>query len=177
MKYKKQAVDLTDLAMGIVILGIVVAVGANVLVNLQSNRLTDLETYSTANETVTASDDGTALTNTWFKDVTLVTNSTGGETVLASGNYSTSVSDFGVGTITFEADSPYLAEDVNVTYDAYNTTSRADYTLAGEAATGLAEYGNWFDIIVIVGVAALILTLIFMAFGGDRRSASLGVSY
>lgn len=90
---RKPAVDLTDLAIGIVVLGIVVSVGATVLINVRD-------------------------TNT-------------------------------------------------------NTTS-ASYTVADKAATGLAEYGNWFKIIVIVGVAAVILSLIFMAFG---RRAGGGTTY
>ena len=80
---KKSAVDLTDLAIGIVVLGIVVSIGATILLNVRDT----------------------------------------------------------------------------------NTTGDTAYNLAGAAATGLAEYGNWFDIIVIVGVAAVILSLIFMAFG------------
>jgi len=93
LELKKPAVDLTDLAIGIVVLGIVVSVGANVLINVRNT--------NTANDTA--------------------------------------------------------------------------YNLADKAATGLAEYGNWFKIIVIVGVAAVILSLIFMAFG--RRSASGGMTY
>ena len=54
-----------------------------------------------------------------------------------------------------------------------NTTSGVAYNLADDAATGIAEYGNWFKIIVIVGVAAVVLSLIFMAFG--RRGA--GTTY
>lgn len=46
-----------------------------------------------------------------------------------------------------------------------NTTDDTAYNLANAAAEGLAEYGNWFDIIVIVGIAAVIIALIFMAFG------------
>jgi len=57
-----------------------------------------------------------------------------------------------------------------------NTENNTAYNLAGAAATGLGEYGNWFDIIVIVGVAAVILSLIFMAFG-RRGGAGGGVSY
>ena len=85
-KLRKSAVDLTDLAIGIVVLGIVVSVGATVLLNVRDT----------------------------------------------------------------------------------NTTGDTAYNLAGDAATGLAEYGNWFKIIVIVGVAAVILSLIFMAFGRGR---------
>lgn len=92
MMYKKSAVDLTDLAIGIVVLGIVVSIGATILINVRDT----------------------------------------------------------------------------------NTTADTAYNLADAAATGLAEYGNWFDIIVIVGVAAVILALIFMAFG--RRGGG-GLTY
>lgn len=81
---KKNAVDLTDLAIGIVVLGIVVSVGATILINVRDT----------------------------------------------------------------------------------NTENTTAWNLSDDAATGLAEYGNWFKIIVIVGVAAVVLSLIFMAFRG-----------
>lgn len=56
-----------------------------------------------------------------------------------------------------------------------NTAATIAYNLADDAATGLAEYGNWFKILVIVGVAAVVLGLIFMAFG--RRAASTEGTY
>ena len=90
MKLQKSAVDLTDLAIGIVVLGIVVSVGATILVNVRDT----------------------------------------------------------------------------------NTTDGIAYNLANDAATGLAEYGNWFNIIVIVGVAAVVLSLIFLAFGGRTGGMS-----
>lgn len=92
IELRKQAVDLTDLAIGIVVLGIVVSVGATILINVRDTSDT-------------------------------------------------------------------------------NTTA---WNLADDAATGIAEYGNWFKIIVIVGVAAVVLSLIFMAFG--RRSGG-GMAY
>ena len=92
MEMKKSAVDLTDLALGIVVLGIVVSVGATILVNVQGT----------------------------------------------------------------------------------NTVNSVAYNVSGKAAEGLAEYGNWFKIIVIVGVAAVILALIFMAFG--RGTGTVGGS-
>lgn len=92
MEYKLQnsGVDLTDLAIGIVVLGIVVSVGATILVNVRDT----------------------------------------------------------------------------------NTANGVAYNLADDAATGLAEYGNWFNIIVIVGVAAVVLSLIFLAFGGRTGGMS-----
>ncbi len=89
LEFKKPAVDLTDLAIGIVVLGIVVSIGATVLLGVRDT----------------------------------------------------------------------------------NTTDDLAYNLANDAALGLAEYGNWFDIIVIVGIAAVILALIFMAFGRGSGSS------
>jgi len=175
MKHKTQAIDLTDLALGIVVLGIVVSIGANILISMQSSRLTDLTPYTTANYTTNATDSVT-LSNAWVSSITEVINVTGGDTVLATGNYSSTVDGFGIGTVVFDAGGTHYGTDVNITYSSYNTTSRADYTLAGDAAAGLGEYGNWFDIIVIVGVAALILTLIFMAFG-NRSGQNQSVAY
>ena len=89
---RKPAVDLTDLAIGIVVLGIVVSVGATILINVRDT----------------------------------------------------------------------------------NTSASTSWNVADKAASGLAEYGNWFKIIVIVGVAAVVLSLIFMAFG---RRAGGGTTY
>ncbi len=92
MKNKRGAVNLTDLAIGIVILGIVTSVGATVLINVRDT----------------------------------------------------------------------------------NTENDTAYNLSNDAAIGLGEYGNWFKILVIVGIAAVILALIFTAF---TRGGGGGVTY
>lgn len=173
MRNKKTAIDLTDLALGILVLGIVVTIGSTILVGMRDARLTELSTYTTANTTITGSNTtGTELANAYFKNIVSVTNTTGGET-LGAGNYTTAVNTVnGKGTITIVG-SQYDGQGLNVTYTSYNT-SRADYALADDAAAGIGEYGNWFKIIVIVGVAAVILALIFMAFG--RGASSVGDS-
>jgi len=173
MEKRKSAVDLTDLAIGILILGIIVAVGASILTNMKVARVSNLDTYQVANESISPDDGGTALSTTWVSSVNLCINGTGGEAI-STGNYTTSVnSNFGVGSIT-NITSQFSAEPWNCTYDVYNISS-PEYTLPDNASVGLAEYGNWFDIIVIVGVAAVILSLIFLAFG--RKSEGSGVSY
>ena len=48
------------------------------------------------------------------------------------------------------------------------------YNVSNDAASGLGEYGNWFSIIIIVSIAAVILALIFSAFGGK---GSTGATY
>ena len=95
LEIKKSAVDLTELALGIVVLGIVVSIGATVLLNVR--------------------DTGEQNTTQW--------------------------------------------------------------NLSNDAAAGLAEYGNWFTILVIVGIAAVILSLIFLAFGSKGNVGGGGVGF
>jgi len=172
--YKKSAVDLTDLAVGLVVLGIVVTIGSLIIVNLRDNTLTDLSVVTTGNETLAVTSPTSAvLTNTWGKSVVTVTNATGGE-VINSANYTATVSSLD-GSITLSNATASYAKPWNVTYQWYNT-SQADWTLANNASNGLLEFGNWFDIIVIVGVASVVLALIFMAFG-NRNQGSVAAAY
>ena len=174
---KNSAVDLTDLALGIVVLGIVVSVGSIILIGVRDTSLTDSSVYATANETVTGSNTtAVSLDNAWFNGITSVVNATDGAAV-GSGNYTTSINTAtGQGQF-LVVGSEFNGESLNVSYNSYNTTGNPAWTLGNDAALGLAEYGDWFDIIVIVGIAAVILALIFMAFGGRGASAGVGGSY
>jgi hypothetical protein len=165
-EYKKTAVDLTDLALGIVTLGIVVAIGATILIGIRNNQVTSLPTGQVVNETITANGAGATLTKGWVKSMVTVLNGTNAVTI-SSGNYTLSINAEGVGSLSnntcegsgFRCDGPWRA-----TYNVYNT-SDPRYALPQNASIGIGEYGNWFKIIVIVGVAALVLSIIFMAFG------------
>ena len=162
MKQKQNAVDLTDLAIGILVLGIVVTIGSSILISVRDSNLTDLATTSTLLEATTITTPGDTLANTWGKSVDFCMNTTSTQTIL-SGNWTTSISA-DTGTITITNATATNWEAVSCNYTTYDTT-RADWALPNDAATGIAEYGNWFDIIVIVGIAGLILSLIFLAFG------------
>jgi len=172
MEQRKQAVDLTDLSIGLVVLGIVVTVGASILLTTRDARLTDLDVSTVANETITLQTAGDTFANQWFIGVSQCINATGGE-IVTSGNYTTSVDAFGTGSIT-NATATYGGSNLNCTYTHYDLT-RADWASADKAATGVGEFGNWFTIIVIIGIAAVVLALIFMAFGG--RTGEGGVTY
>jgi len=179
---KKSAVDLTELAMGILIVGIIVSIGTVVLLNFRDSRLTSLSTVSVSNDTVLLADDSGAsqVSTAWFKSITSITNESGGETIAAE-NYTIAADSFGNGIITMASDSEYNATDLNVNYDYYNQ-SDTQWALPNSAALGLGEYGNWFTILVIVGIAAVILALIFLAFGskggiGSGGGVGAGVSY
>jgi len=173
MKTKQNAIDLTDLAIGILVIGIVVAIGSSILISVRDSTLTDLETVQYINESVPLTNAVTSdtLTNTWVKTVDVCYNATGGE-VIPTANYTVTIDDFGVATVANNTASDCIPW--NCTYTTYDTT-RADWALPNDAATGIGEYGNWFDIIVIVGIAGLILSLIFLAFGnrGGNDSAQL----
>jgi len=170
METKKNAVDLTDLAVGILVLGIVVTIGANILLGVRDSSLSSLPILTTANESVDISATGTdAFANTWVSSAsaTCINASNGG--AVAASNYTITVdAASGVGTITNVTTGTTWNYPWNCTYTTYDTT-QSDWAVANDAATGIAEYGNWFDIIVIVGVAAVILSLIFMAFGRSSQ--------
>ena len=175
---RKQAIDLTDLALAILVLGIVVTVGANILIGMRNNRLTDLSTLTATNETTWINRTTDTLANVWGNSVIECRgNFTGAGTTVAanttipSTNYTVTTSNLD-GTITLENATSYEYNDAACTYTYYDTTE-AQWALPNEAASGLSEYGNWFDIIVIVGIAGIILALIFMAFGNRTKSTAV----
>jgi len=175
MKLKKNAVDLTDLAIGILILGIVVTIGANILINVRDSQLTQLDTLSTTGESITGSNvTASVLDNPWFKTVDGVQNAT--NFVVPTSDYTVSADPVsGNGQLLLTDSSAHIGEALTVNYTYYDIT-QPSWAVANDAASGIAEYGNWFEIIVLVGVAGLILSLIFMAFGRQGEDSG-GVSY
>ena len=173
MKIKQNAVDLTDLAIGILVLGIVVTIGSNILISVRDSRLTELETNETKLEATSFIQAGDNLAHTWGKSVNACYNTTNGQLILP-GNYTATISP-DAGVIHVQNATTTLWSAVTCNYTTYDTT-RADWALPNDAATGIGEYGNWFDIIVIVGIAGLILSLIFMAFG-NRDNKGAGQNY
>lgn len=178
LEHKKAAVDLTALAIGIVVLGIAVSIGAVIIKGVGNSQITNAATYQVANESFSPTTAGAGLSQTWVKSIDTVYNTTGGQT-LSSGNWTQSInSDSGVATLTnstclLNAGSSCTAW--KVTYTVYNT-SDVRYAVPTKAVAGLGEYGNWFEILVIVGIAAVVLSLIFMAFGKSSGEGA-AVSY
>ena len=178
MQTKKNAIDLTDLALGIVILGIVVAIGSTVLQTYRDAQVTTLPTYSVNGETnnLTAQSGSTTLDVIWGKSVDFCQNIS---TAIPANAYSYSV-NAGTGVITLRnTSSVYNGQNILCNYTVYNV-SDTRFVLPDKANLGLGEYGNWFKIIVIVGVAALVLSLIFMSFGKGSMgggSSEIGGTY
>lgn len=177
MNQRKQAVDLTETAIGLLVLGIVISIGSWLLLTYRDTRLTDLSIGTTVNETTYFNSTGDTLSNSWVKSISVCYNRTAGNGVaIETGNYSSSISNYD-GTAQVLNATAVNWPNVSCTYTWYNT-SRADYQLANDSMLGIGEYGNWFKIIAIVSVAALILGMIFLAFGNRSSSVeNVGVSY
>ena len=173
---KKSAIDLTELALGILILGVTVSIGVVILTGVRDSTVESLPTYTVVNQTVTTvTASGEPLTTAWFKSITSVVNATNGN-VITSPNYTTTINGDGYANIySVTSQAAINNSDWKVTYQVYNT-SDVRFDLPYNGTLGLAEYGNWFKIIAIVGVSALILSLIFMAFG-NRDKSQMGGTY
>lgn len=174
METKNSAIDLTDLALGILVLGVVVTIGSLVLVNVRDNKLTDLPTITTTTNITGSNTTGTSLGNPYFKSFTSLVNASNTSQTVPASNYTVSAVDTvsGKATLTING-ATWNGKSMTVVYDSYDTT-QPEYDLPNDAAVGLGEYGNWFKIIVIVGISALILGLIFLAFG--RGAGTVGSS-
>lgn len=175
IEQKKSAIDLTELAIGILMLGIVVGVGAYLLGTFRDSRVESLPTYLVRNETIQANSSvAKTLSVGWVKSVDLVINKTVGNVITAA-NYSTSTAALtgsanGITTITPAAQTDSNNTQWDVSYTVYNV-SDPQWKVPDKATLGLQEYGNWYTILVVVGIAALILGLIFLVLG-NRNSAS-----
>ena len=175
MEFKKSAVDLTDLAIGIVVLGIVAAIGSTILLGVRNTTYADSDVVTVVNETVgnfttTATQ---TLDNVWVNALTGCKDATTGVS-LGTTNVTLSVnSENGLGTVTATGTPTTAGTIAKCDYTYYDVANNPAYDTADSAAIGLGEYGNWFDIIVIVGVAAVILGLIFLAFGRGSMNSSM----
>lgn len=175
---KKSAVDLTDMAIGIIVLGIVVSIGAIILVNYRDAQEDVIPSATTANESITTvNEQGDVLAATkaavCYKSTSICINET--NVVIAPGNYTVTKSLCSATIKTTAAvTAPYNDTTYKCTYTGGNA-SDPRWALANNASVGIGEYGNWFKIIVIVAVATVVLALLFMAFGRGSMSGGGGI--
>lgn len=68
--------------------------------------------------------------------------------------------------------------NVNTSYSYSSLLStKPDYTLSGNTASSLSEFGNWFSILVIIGVAGVVIFLIFTINGRNNNEVNIGGTY
>lgn len=181
------AVELTEFAIGVIVLGIVVTIGSSVFSNFKDAQVTNLPIGYVKSESITPTTNGANFSKTpllgWGRDVTECINGTAGPTI-RPGNYSVTV-DPNWGTMTITNNTAASGGEFVPSktawicnYTLYNTSDQR-YALPDKAGIGLGEYGNWFKIVVIVAISAVILGLIFSAFGrathgGEGGETSIG---
>ena len=171
---KNSAIDLTDVALSIVILGITVAVGTQIIGTYRDSRLTALPNYAVNNESQNVTTTGVELSTEWFQSVATATNESG--FTIPATNYTTSTNAFGKGTITADAGSPFASQNWNVSYNVANT-SDPQWAIANNAQVGLATYGDWYTIIVVIAIAGLVLGLLFLTLGNKGNNVTGGASF
>ena len=175
-EYRKSAVDLTELAIGLVILGIAVSVGATILVNVRDSQITNIGTQKVTAEALAVVDlkAGTAaLSSPYVVSITSCNNNSQSGIDITSANWVATTNANTHVTTLANATSAFIDKPWSCNYTISNL-SDPRFVLPNTASIGLNEYGNWFKIIVIVGVAAVVLALIFMAFGGKSVSGGDG---
>jgi len=138
------------------------------LVMLQSIRdidiVTQANTASVANESVTPTDAGTALAaNTNYAcaaTISQVLNDSGGIIEIAPGNYSVS------GCILTNLTSEYPSA-WNVTY-SYTYGDEA-YRAGNETVVGLGTVADFWEIIILAVVVSIVIGLLLTVFGGRKQ--------
>ena len=164
-------IDLSSFAVSILVLGIVAAIGAIVLTGFRD--VAPTTAYTIYNETLPSNVSNAAyayLKNPGCEGVSSCMNASNGANILP-GNYTVSVPTDTSQMCGIKANYAALVHSWNCTYTGGNISSPA-YDIANKAIIGVSEYQNWFKILVIVAVAALILGLIFLAF--KPKDSSMG---
>ena len=166
-KIIKNKGQLGGLATNVLIIGASAIILVMLLVILQDTRdldiLTKVNSATVTNESYTPTTAGAALTaNTapaCSAALSMVTNSSGDD--INSGNYTLNRCTLANTTSTFQT-------SWNVTYDY--TFGDIAYTSANSTVVGLATFGDFWSIIVLAIVAAIVLGIIFAIFrkGGQR---------
>ena len=194
---KHSAIDLTAIAFSIIVIGIAVTIGAMILLQYRDARVTSLGTYAIVNETV-GGGTGTTLVlnetnfgqldNVWVKSIENAYNSSGVQKqadyeLNSYENFTLTVNDFGVGSLTFGVDYDTDAGGIsanntvlNVSYTVYNT-SEPEFSIPDKASLGLAEYGNWFKIMVIIAAAGLVFLLLSLMLQDRNRGGGGNVNF
>ena len=168
--------DLQKFIISIVLIGIVLVVGIYIADNIGTTLEEDVTTSGTnTNETLVSVDNVTATSfailstqPTASCSLTVVVNATGGETI-ASGNYTQPTSC----TIIATAGSSYNGTNWNVTYGYSYTlaTSTAASNAAEDVVDALATGTAWISILVIVGFAVIVLSMLTSGLGSAASTA------
>ena len=160
--------QLQTAGIAILVLAVVVAIGSQVISEMQSAMGTTANTQ-TDNRTLTAGVTAQQVGGFGSNPTNFVGLHVwnGTALVLGSGNWTLSTSGiFNLSIETFENDTALtltFTNDHDVADTAYNTTV--------EGLNAMSEFADWFTIIVIVLVAVVIIALLIRGLGGTTSGA------
>lgn len=174
MNEKHVPLNLQKFIISIVLVGVILVVGIFILATLSTSFKVDVTSAGTnTNETLTAVSNVTAssfaiLTTDASSGcvVSTVENASNGA-VLTSDNYTLPSSC----TILAASDSSCLNYDWNVTYTySYVTATATDSSNASDSMVTALSYGtSWISILVVVGFAVIVLSMLTNGLGAASR--------
>lgn len=162
--------NLQRFIISVVLVGIVLVIGIYITSEIGEVSMDTNVPGSVANETITGLNDTVAdsFTVSTLKDVvcsiSTVLNATSNTTILSGGNWTAS----GCGILGV-AESPYLGENVKVTYTYTYTAATSASNASDNVTAALATGTSWISILVVVGFAVIILTMLTSGLGSAAR--------
>lgn len=168
-------VDLSKFALSIVVLGIVASIGAVIMLGVRDSSDPVIEAVK-LNLTTATYNNTIADIHGFVNPCSALQNGT--ESVKF---WNGTAVDYNINAARGTLEILEQGQDVQAGGGiSFNITNHykctADYNLSNNAALGLGEYGNWFSILVIVSIAAVIIGLIMLAFrptGGQAIGSAL----
>lgn len=122
-----------------------------------SQTLLNLTTSATLT-TCSGASDGSIST------ITLV-NATGGETILASGNYTTSGC-----VVVGDGSSPYLNTNVNATYTYTYESDPESVEVINETKVSIKDVTDWFPTFIVLGAMVVLILLVVIIINSIKSS-------
>lgn len=166
MKYNKKGLgvrDLSPIILSLVVAMIILGAGLFISEEFRDEMPTTLDTAS--HEALTSVYNGTAkaLANAWAQQSgSSAINVTGGESI--TGYLITSNITHSWFTLT---DNTFNNTNINVTYN-YEVPSLA-YSKMTDSLEGLGKFGDWWALIIVVIIAALLIGMVITGLAGTRR--------
>lgn len=157
--------------LGVVTIGITLIIAMFIAASIQGATY-ESTTGASTDEVLTAVDNVTAssftystLTDVSCGAVSDVTNATG--TAISTGNYTQS----GCTLIATDV-SDFIGENWNVTYSYTYNADTATSNASGDLVTSLGNGSAWLTILIVVGFAAIVLSMLTSGLGARREEES-----
>ena len=159
--------DLSKYVMTFVVIGLLLGAGLVVLSKLVDRSVTLVGTpTAVANESWAAASNSTnkTLAHQYIKAGTIVVQNTTGNETLTSGNYTVWRTP---GKAILTGTSSYFGQNLNISY-TYYAQDKESTTATNATIIATGDFADWFGIIIVVLMAAVILGIVIAKFAPGR---------